>query len=633
LAWSQFATREDRPARVRGGSPITTMNPLSLYRHVLACIPDHVSVVDRDYVYRLVGDAYLRAHGKQREAIEGHHVIDLFGADTFQNIIKPRLDRCFAGEEVRYEAWFMLPGLGRRFMSVIYAPYINDQGTIIGAIVSARDNTDQRRFQDAFETSDADYRGLFDNMLHGYAYCRMLYEAGRPVDWVYIKVNQAFEELTGLTRVTGRKVSEVLPGLAERNPELFEIYDRVAQRASPERFEVYLAELNRWFSVSVYSPKAEHFVTIFDNITETKLHQQALQREQERIQLLLDSMAEGMYGVDLDGLCTFINPAGLRILGYERVDQVVGQRIHGLIHHHYADGRLYPAEECRALNAYRLNQGVHIEDEVFWRQDGRAVPVEYWSYPMRVNGSVIGSVVTFQDITERREAQQKLFEATQMLQLVIDTVPHYVFWKDRESHYLGANKAFARLAGVTNPNELIGLDDHDFAWRPYAQLYQNDDAQVMASGMPKHGIIEPMNLGDGQTHWLETHKEPLHDTNGQVMGVLGIFQDVTERIHAEERLRQAAKVFESTTEGVMITDLEGCIIAVNQAFSEITGYTEAEVLGRNPSMLKSNRHDEIFYRGIWTSIRETSCWQGEIWNRRKNGEVYPEWLTINTVLN
>ena len=100
---------------------------------------------------------------------------------------------------------------------------------------------------------------------------------------------------------------------------------------------------------------------------------------------------------------------------------------------------------------------------------------------------------------------------------------------------------------------------------------------------------------------------------------------------AEAALRQAAMAFESSTEGVTLTDIDGTIVAVNRAFIEITGYTEAEVLGRNPRILKSGRHDETFYRDMWATLTATGRWRGEIWNRRKDGDIFPEWLTISAV--
>ena len=100
---------------------------------------------------------------------------------------------------------------------------------------------------------------------------------------------------------------------------------------------------------------------------------------------------------------------------------------------------------------------------------------------------------------------------------------------------------------------------------------------------------------------------------------------------AEADLRLAAKVFEGSVEGIMITDADACILRVNRAFQEITGYSEQEVVGKTPRVLQSGRHDETFYRDLWSSMKQGGYWQGEIWNRRKNGEVFPEWLTISSV--
>ncbi|MBI5584788.1 MAG: PAS domain S-box protein, partial [Deltaproteobacteria bacterium] len=120
------------------------------------------------------------------------------------------------------------------------------------------------------------YRSLFENMLNGFAYCRMLFEGDQPRDFIYLAVNEAFSTLTGLQDVVGKKVTEVIPGIRETDPELFAIYGRVARSGRPERFELYLEALRMWFSISVYSPKEEHFVAVFDVITERKQAELAL---------------------------------------------------------------------------------------------------------------------------------------------------------------------------------------------------------------------------------------------------------------------------------------------------------------------------------------------------------------------
>ena len=132
------------------------------------------------------------------------------------------------------------------------------------------------RAEAALRDSEKHYRSLFENMLNGFAYCRMHFTDGRPVDFTYLSVNRAFENLTGLKNVIGKKVSEVIPGLRESDPALLEIYGRVVETGAPERFETYVNALGMWFSVSVYSPRPEHFVAIFEVITERKQAEEAL---------------------------------------------------------------------------------------------------------------------------------------------------------------------------------------------------------------------------------------------------------------------------------------------------------------------------------------------------------------------
>ncbi|PUE38927.1 PAS domain-containing sensor histidine kinase [Limnohabitans sp. Hippo3] len=131
--------------------------------------------------------------------------------------------------------------------------------------------------------------------------------------------------------------------------------------------------------------------------------------------LMLASTGEGVFGVDLDGLCVFINPAGARMIGLEP-EQVLGQNMHVLTHHSHGDGAHYPMDDCPIYNAFRQGQPCRIDSEVFWRADGRSFPVEYSSYPVFDQGQVRGAVVTFVDITERKQAEHALHQAKNQLE-------------------------------------------------------------------------------------------------------------------------------------------------------------------------------------------------------------------------
>src|SRR2546426_585812 len=142
-------------------------------------------------------------------------------------------------------------------------------------------------------------------------------------------------------------------------------------------------------------------------IAERKRADEALRESEERTRLLLDSTAEAIYGVDMRGNCTFCNPATLRLLGYPRASDLLGKNMHSLAHHSRPDGTPYPEAECRIYQAFRQREGTHLEDDVLWRPDGTSFPAEIWSYPVRRGEEIVGCVVTFVDITERKRADQR----------------------------------------------------------------------------------------------------------------------------------------------------------------------------------------------------------------------------------
>ncbi|MCG7990611.1 MAG: EAL domain-containing protein [Candidatus Thiodiazotropha lotti] len=228
------------------------------------------------------------------------------------------------------------------------------------------------------------------------------------------------------------------------------------------------------------------------------------------------------------------------------------------------------------------------------------------------------------EVDKRRQAEMTLHQ-------VIDTVPIRVFWKDRECHYLGCNPPFARDAGKASPDEMIGLDDFSMGWAEQAENYRADDKQIMETGQARLDYEEPQSTPDNRLIILRTSKMPLRDASGKIYGVLGIYEDITTQKQIEAQLKDAASVFEHATEGIIIASPAGVILDVNAAFTRITGYRRDEVLGQKPSILKSGKHAPEFYEDLWRSLHEEGSWTGEIWNRRKNGEIYPESLTISSV--
>ena len=175
------------------------------------------------------------------------------------------------------------------------------------------------------------------------------------------------------------------------------------------------------------------------------------------------------------------------------------------------------------------------------------------------------------DITERKRAEQELHESHKMLQRVINNIPQHVFWKDLDLKYLGANAVFARSGGLQEPADIIGKSDFDLSWKESAEAYRTDDRTVIESGAPKLNYEETQKRSDGDLRWLRTSKLPLTDDDGKIMGMLGIYEDITERKRAEAELaatqRRYHELFDNIAVGLVRTTpgMEGIFIDVNPA--------------------------------------------------------------------
>lgn len=188
------------------------------------------------------------------------------------------------------------------------------------------------------------------------------------------------------------------------------------------------------------------------------------------------------------------------------------------------------------------------------------------------------------DITDRIEAEEAQLKANRLLRLVLDSIPVRVFWKDRESVYLGSNQAFAEDAGVFSSNDLVGKTDYELAFVEQAELFRKDDIEVMDSGESKLFYEEPQDRPDGKTNWLLTSKVPMRDEQQKVIGLLGTYEDITNRKQAEEELRNLrnylANIIDSMPSVLIGVDKEGRVTQWNKKAQQVTGATLESVKGQ-----------------------------------------------------
>jgi diguanylate cyclase (GGDEF)-like protein/PAS domain S-box-containing protein len=245
------------------------------------------------------------------------------------------------------------------------------------------------------------------------------------------------------------------------------------------------------------------------------------------------------------------------------------------------------------------------------------------------SGKAVRMVGINEDITERRQAEQSLAESESRFREIFDAVSDAIFIHDAETgRILDVNRRMCEMYGVTRDQALAcSPNDLSAGVPPYSSAEAVEKIRLArAGGVQTFDWLARTH--DGRYFWVEVSLRLA--SIGDRQRILATVRDISERKHTEEELRIAGIAFESQ-DGIVVTSADNAILRVNRAFTEITGYTAEEAVGHTPAILKSGRHDAAFYAAMWDSIRDTGTWHGEIWNRRKNGEVYPERLTITAV--
>jgi len=304
-------------------------------------------------------------------------------------------------------------------------------------------------------------------------------------------------------------------------------------------------------------------------------------------------------------------------------------------------------------NTLETQEPFDLEHQVV-RRDGTVRVVR--SRGQVVAGLTPGSarlVGTTLDITERKQAEEELYRSRQMLQSVLDNIPQRVFWKDRNSIYLGCNRAFASDAELNSPAEIVGKSDLDLGFNEVADLYRADDKLVMEEGLPKLNYDEPQNKPGGNTRWVRTNKLPLRDREGNVIGVLGTYEDITQRKQVEQALMEAEEKYRSLVFNIpdvaWSIDAAGQYAFISPTIEKISGYSVSEIEGHGTRFFVERIHPDdidavlaamegLFARGepynvecrvqarsgewIWVHDRAVSTYE-------KNGVRYADGLLSN----
>jgi PAS domain S-box-containing protein len=388
----------------------------------------------------------------------------------------------------------------------------------------------------------------------------------------------------------------------------------------------YIPDRDRTGNVNGYFLMAQ-------DVTERKWAEETILKLTHHKDLMLESVGEGIFGLDIEGKVTFVNSAAANLLGYG-VSELIGEKHHDKVHNKRKDGTPYREEECPIYAAYR-DGVVHNGVEVFWKKDGTSIPVEYRSTPIREKGELKGAVVTFFDISDLQRVAQEIEEKYKQLeslsrqnQLILESAGEGIFGMDTEGRVIFANPAAAEILGY-EVDGLIGEINHDKVHhsKSTGEPYPQEECPIYAAyrdGSVHRGTDEVFWRRDGTSIPIEFVSSPIIE-KGEIRGAVVTFSDLTERKQAEDALRESEERSKAQYKGVPIPtytwqkkDDDFVLIDYNHAAEEITQGKVADYLG--VSMNEMYRDRPEIREDMWRCYNEKTIVKAEVFYKFKSSD-------------
>jgi PAS domain S-box-containing protein/putative nucleotidyltransferase with HDIG domain len=442
-----------------------------------------------------------------------------------------------------------------------------------------RVTADRTWVDNALRASEKIYRTLFENMLNGVVYCKMIYEQDRPRDFICLDVNSAFESLTGLKDVVGKKASMVIPGVGESYSKLLEVFGRVALTGRSERFETYMEALKMWFSISVFSHEQGYFVAVFDEITERKQAEAELLQSEEFFRLLVKGLRDyAVFMLDPTGHIVSWNTGAEHIKGY-RAEEIVGEHFSRF----YLDADVRNGKpEQELITARRAGQ--FREEGWRVRKDGSQFMAEVSITALYDEaGELRGFAKLTRDITERKQAEDALARSGQEYRTLFENMPISLYRTAADGRILDANSAMVRMFGYKDREALLAENITD--------LYLDPASDRKFKGeMEKTDIISNFEAEfkrpDGKTFWTEDYIRMIRADDGKPMFFEGSLIDITERKQAEKTGRRQFKQLAALREIDRVIassfDLRYNLTWILEYLTKELGVDAADILILNP---------------------------------------------------
>jgi len=389
---------------------------------------------------------------------------------------------------------------------------------------------ERKRTEKALIEGESKYRSLFENMLNGFAYCKILLdENNQPIDFIYLEVNDSFEKLTGLRKedVVGKKVTVAIPGIKETHPELINIYGKVALTGEETKFDIYFEPLEIWLSISVYSHQKGYFVAIFENITDRKQAEEAVRENEERYRDLYDNAPVMYHTIDTKGIVLDCNQTESKMLGYSK-EEIIGKPIYA-----------FQPKEYQDLATHALHDGMekgHAAGERrFVKKNGTIIDTVFDATAIYDDSDqVVGFRSTITDITHLKRAEEALQESEEKYRSLVESTEDCIYLVDENLRYLFANKKIQSRFGLPM-DKVIG--------RKYGDFHSKEETKNFAEKVNK--VLETVQSlsyeyrSKRDNRYFIRTLSPVKEPDKKVTALTLISKDITKRKLAEESLKQA----------------------------------------------------------------------------------------------
>ena len=506
--------------------------------------------------------------------------------------------------------------------------YLKDEsGKVQGVEGMVRNITRQKKSEQLLRESEELFRALFEQS-GGYT----LILDPSPADGIPIIIDASEAACTahGYTRdeFIGRPVADIDDEDGKRL-----VRERTRQIMSGEPFYVENTHVRKdgtTFQVAVNARRIDigdspPFILSREyDITQQKEAESKLAVSETRLDYLFDTIPDMIWMKDPDGVYLSCNTSFQEFLDLPK-EQIIGKTDYDLFDQAIAD-------------SYRLHDKASIDEgkprkneEDAINANGQVAQLETTKAPVfDPNGKLVGVLGIGRDITQRKQAERDLLDSERRFRATFDQAAVGIARVSTDGHWLEVNEKLC---------DIVGYSREELLQKTFQDITHPDDLdtdlalveEVLSGKRNNYSMDKRYFKASGATVWIRLTVSLVRDDTDEPLYFISVIEDIDDRKKADEKLMEAAAVFRSTGEGVTITDDEGTILDVNDAFTRITGYTRDEVIGQNPRVLQSGRHDSHFYEDMWQQLQENGQWHGEIWNRAKNGTVYPEILTISSI--